>query len=110
MNGTAGVEVFFWLLLAGVVAGAIADRYAMKADRKSGYIPTRKWLAIKQSESESIQIPVRVKDTGKKELLHDLNIVRNTPFETFDGSYEELLATVTPEEADTIKEMREFLL
>jgi len=71
--------------------------------------PIRTWATIKKIQKPEMKIPVRVVDSGKKELAYNLNTVRDTPFATYDMSYNELLATVTPEEAQSIQELKEFL-
>lgn len=70
----------------------------------------RTWVRVQYRATPKVIIPVRVVDGGRKELVYWLNAVRDTPFETYDlKSYADIMATVTPDEAQAITQAKEFL-
>lgn len=111
------MQGIFYLFVSLIALGYGYELYAKSAEKRAlnryhkihSQQPIRTWATIKKNEIPEMKIPVRIIDSGKKELVHNLNIVRDTPFATYDMNYNELLATVTPEEAQSIQELKEFL-
>lgn len=111
------MQGIFYLSVFLIVLGYGYELYAKSAEKRAlnryhkihSQQPIRTWATIKKIQKPEMKIPVRVVDSGKKELAYNLNTVRDTPFATYDMSYNELLATVTPEEAQSIQELKEFL-
>ncbi len=111
------MQGIFYLFVSLIALGWCYELYATHAEKRAlaryhkihSQQPIRLWVAVKKIQKPEMKIPVRVIDSGKKELAHNLNIVRDTPFATYDMNYNELLATVTPEEAQSIQELKEFL-
>lgn len=111
-----GYEVMFFgaffIGMAGVAVEYLNKKGHLLGGKRYSTTPRfiRTWYPVKYIPSEQPVI-VKVIDSGKGELVSYLNTVRDTPFQRYDRmSYDQVLATVTPEEADKIKELKEFLL
>jgi len=119
-----GVQVFILFLTLSippaVIIRALNQRYGLW--RKLFYAPpnmqfktapahSRIFIGVKYDNPEIVKIKSRILDSGKAGLVRDLCIVNKNHFKDdySNMNYDQVLSTITPEEAKLIEEMRGFL-
>lgn len=116
------MQAFFWFmvlisLIGWVVGTRTFERLFLYNNDKSTLYQTTPmkpttWVAIQCIVTKPQKVKVRFLGNPARELAKDIEIAsdRHILAETYNGySYSEILASLTPEQIDAIKEMRSFL-